>query len=200
MKQEGRDAVLKHKTLPIDKMTAITRLHEKPYQLLMRTIVSPEVRRFHQDFLAKTSQYIDKNPHLPTHAQSIIQVMNPATVMRAIKFSREQLTHLDPQLVQDQNMHPDLFMNTEWVKDLRNKIKKYEEQLALSRIRGSGVERPAPITGKTDYLFPNGRKERIPIEVTGYERESGRFTFVNKKENINSMTARIYIHLDDDHP
>ena len=77
-------------------MTAITRLHEKPYQLLMRTIVNPEVRKFHQDFLAKTSQYIDKNPHLPTHAQSIIQVMNPPTVMRAIKFSREQLTHLDP--------------------------------------------------------------------------------------------------------
>ena len=70
----------------------------------------------------------------------------------------------------------------------------------MSRVRGSGVDKPAPITGHTEFLFPDGRKERIPIEVTGYERESGRFNFENKKLNVKSMTARIYIHLDDDHP
>ena len=97
-------------------------------------------------------------------------------------------------------MHPDLFMNTDWVQELKSKLKEYDEKLAMSKVRGSGVDKPQPITGTTDYVFPDGVKRRIPIEVIGYERESGRFNFVNKKENINSMTARIYIHLDDDHP
>ena len=70
----------------------------------------------------------------------------------------------------------------------------------MSKVRGSGVDKPQPISATTDYVFPDGVKRRIPIEVTGYERESGRFNFVNKKEKINSMAARIYIHLDDDHP
>ena len=67
MKQEGRDVVLKQKSLPIDKMTAITRFHDKPYLHLMRSVVAPEVRKFHADFLQKTTRYIDKNPNLPTH-------------------------------------------------------------------------------------------------------------------------------------
>ena len=54
--------------------------------------------------------------------------------------------------------------------------------------------------GFTDYLFPDGSKEKIPVEVTGFERESGRFSIANYGRNIHSMTARIYIHLDDDHP
>ena len=54
--------------------------------------------------------------------------------------------------------------------------------------------------GYTEYLFPDGAKERIRVEVTDFERESGRFNIVNEERNINSMTARIYIHLDDDHP
>ena len=67
MKQEGRDVVLKQKALPIDKMTAITQFHDKPYLHLMRSVVCPEVRKFHQDFLQKTTRYVDKNPRLPTH-------------------------------------------------------------------------------------------------------------------------------------
>jgi len=67
MKQEGRDVVLKEKALPIDKMTAVTKFHDKPYLHLMRSVVNPEVRKFHQDFLQKTTRFIDKNPHLPTH-------------------------------------------------------------------------------------------------------------------------------------
>ena len=61
-------------------------------------------------------------------------------------------------------MHPDLFMNTDWVKELKERLKKNEEQMALSKVKGSGVPRPEPITGHTDYLFPDGHKERIPIE------------------------------------
>lgn len=97
-------------------------------------------------------------------------------------------------------MHPDLFMNTAWVKELKNRLKENEKQLALSKVEGSGVQPPEPIMGWTDYVFPGGRKERIRVEVTGFERESGRFNIVNHERNIHSMNARIYIHLDDDHP
>ena len=58
--------------------------------------------------------------------------MNAPAVKRAVKFTREQLTHLDPQIIQDQNMHPDLFMDTDWVKQLKIRVKERNEYLALS--------------------------------------------------------------------
>ena len=35
---------------------------------------------------------------------------------------REQFTHLDTQILQDNNLHPDLFMSPDSVKDLQKRL------------------------------------------------------------------------------
>ena len=54
LKKEGKDRVLKPKEFPIDKLTAISEIVDRPYLHLMRTIVVPEIKAFHRNFLLKT--------------------------------------------------------------------------------------------------------------------------------------------------
>lgn len=54
LKNEGKDRVLKPKEFPIEKLTAITIIADKPYLHLLRTITVPEIRSFHRHFLMKT--------------------------------------------------------------------------------------------------------------------------------------------------
>ena len=59
MQQEGRDVVIKEKQLPIEKLTAVTLLSDRPYLHLMLAITNPEIRAFTHDFLYKTTKYVD---------------------------------------------------------------------------------------------------------------------------------------------
>ena len=61
LKNEGKTKVLKPKEFPIEKLTAITQIADKPYLHLMRTVTVPEIRAFHRNFLSKTIQFRDKN-------------------------------------------------------------------------------------------------------------------------------------------
>ena len=51
MQKEGRDALLKDKQLPIERLTAVTLFNDRPYLPLMLGICVPEIRAFTQDFL-----------------------------------------------------------------------------------------------------------------------------------------------------
>jgi len=51
MKNEGKDNVIKPKELPIEKLTAISHITNRPYFHLLRTVVIPEIRTFHKKFI-----------------------------------------------------------------------------------------------------------------------------------------------------
>ena len=87
--------ILKEKTLPIEKLTAVTLFNDRPYISLMLSVTNPEIRAFTHDFLHKTTKYVDHSAAQPSHFTSIIQEMNANAARRAIKFMREQYTHLD---------------------------------------------------------------------------------------------------------
>ena len=53
-----------------------------------------------------------------------IQQMSASAARRAITFMREQFTHLDTQIIQDVNMHPDLFINKVYVDSLIETIEE----------------------------------------------------------------------------
>ena len=122
MQKEGRDAVLKEKQLPIERMTAVTIFSDRPYLHLMLSVSNPEIRRFTNDFVQKTSKYVDHSVNLPSHFVSVIQNMSASAARRAVKFMREQFTHLDTQIIQDVNLHPDLFINEVFVTSLIDTI------------------------------------------------------------------------------
>lgn len=109
---------------------------------------------------------------------------------QAIKFVREELTHLDPHLVQDSNLHPELFMNYDWVLDLKEKLQARQSDPSLNR----------PLIGMTEYIFADGSNKAIPVEVVGFDPASTRFYVANKEHGINTMRSRVYICLEDDHP
>lgn len=59
MQKEGKEAMLKEKQLPVERLTAVTLFSDRPYIHLMTSVCNPEVRYFTQDFMIKTSKYID---------------------------------------------------------------------------------------------------------------------------------------------
>ena len=87
--------MLKEKVLPVERLTAVTQFSDKPYMHLMLSVTNPEIRIFTQDFMQKTSKYCDYTTELPSHMVPVIQNMSAAAARRAIKFMREQFTHLD---------------------------------------------------------------------------------------------------------
>jgi len=95
MQKEGKDNMLKNKPLPIERMTAVTIFNDRPYIHLMLSVTNPEIRAFTNDFLMKTTKFVDQKPSLPSHFNTIIQEMSANDARRAIKFMREQYTHLD---------------------------------------------------------------------------------------------------------
>ena len=72
MQKEGKDAMLKEKQLPVERLTAVTLFSDKPYTPMMLSITNPEVRLFAQDFMYKTSKYVDATQELPSHMESVI--------------------------------------------------------------------------------------------------------------------------------
>ena len=112
--------------------------------------------------------------------------MNAATARRSIKFMREQFTHLDTQIIQDGNLHPDLFINEIYVTQLVEAIKAREAD-----------ETKEPIRAVIDYRFAGKPKERLPVEVKAYDELHSAFLCVNEEKNVNMMLPRIYIELDD---
>lgn len=105
---------------------------------LMRSITVPEIRNFHQHFMQKTIRFRDKNAFDFSHGVPLVQTMDIQEVQQGIKFVREQLTHLDPHLVQDTNLRYELFMD-------------YEKVINLAK----ALRNPArePIMGKINYHF-----------------------------------------------
>ena len=95
MQKEGKDNMLKDKPLPIERMTAVTIFSDRPYLHLMLSVTNPEIRAFTNDFLMKTTKFVDQKTSLPSHFNTIIQEMSANDARRAIKFMREQYTHLD---------------------------------------------------------------------------------------------------------
>lgn len=51
--------MLKDKPLPIEKMTAVTIMSDRPYLHLMLSVTNPEIRSFTVAFLVKTTKYVD---------------------------------------------------------------------------------------------------------------------------------------------
>lgn len=74
--------------------------------------------------------------------------MNMSAVKRAIKFMREQYTHLDTPIVQDKNLHPDLFIDSNMIKDLKERLRLYLKQKGLHEAGDTEVAEPQPIMGK----------------------------------------------------
>ena len=85
--------------------------------------------------------------------------MTQTMVQSAIKFTREQLTHLDPPIIQDYNMHPELFIEYEIVQELVDKVNEYKLRLA----DGDELNPPQKIFGYIDYFFPDGKKRNIRV-------------------------------------
>lgn len=59
MKEEGKEAMLKDKPMPIERMTAVTILSDRPYLHLMLSVTNPEIRIFTLAFLRRTTKYVD---------------------------------------------------------------------------------------------------------------------------------------------
>ena len=138
--------------------------NDRPYISLMLSVTNPEIRAFTQDFLHKTTKYVDHQTAMPSHFATIIQEMNANAARRAIKFMREQYTHLDTQIVQDGNLHPDLFINHEYVQNLIDKLRdvgKLDPQILGSitssvmygSTQKSDTDPAKKIIGKIDYQF-----------------------------------------------
>ena len=109
---------------------------------------------------------------------------------------REQFTHLDTQVIQDSNVHSDLFIEIQNVRELKARLKKY---LKMKKLRASGdpdAENPKPIMGQIEYRFQStGEVEFIHVQVVDFEEESGNFVLVNERLNIHTQRPRIYIIL-----
>ena len=58
--------------MPIEKLTAVTLVSDRPYLHLMLAITNPEIRAFTHDFLSKTTKYVDQTVGMPTHFTSLI--------------------------------------------------------------------------------------------------------------------------------
>lgn len=159
MKQEGKEQVMKPKELPLDKLTAISHIQMRPYFHLLRTVVIPEIRTFHKKFMLQTIQFRDKaSPNFPSHISPVIQQMSNTMVQTAITFTREQLTHLDPPVIQDYNLHPEMFIEYEIVQELIDRVADYKKQLA----EAEELNPPEKIFGQIDYQFADGSK-RIKV-------------------------------------
>lgn len=52
---------------------------------------------------------------MPSHISPYIQSMSPSMVKTAIKFTRRELTHLDPPVINDYNLTPEMFIDYEIV-------------------------------------------------------------------------------------
>ncbi len=137
MQAEGKDVILKDKQLPVERLTAVTLMGEKPYLHLMLSVTNPEIRAFTLDFLFKTIKYCEQMPDLPSHFLSGIQNMSARAARRSIKFMREQFTHLDTQIIQDGNLHPDLYLHERYVEDLVKLLKEQKSDDSLPVIKGT---------------------------------------------------------------
>ena len=71
---------------------------------------------------------------------------------------REQFTHLDTQLVQDSNLHTDLFINEKHVHDLAQKIEQHRQDPSLG-----------PVQGHITYDFKGKGRKEIEVEVCEYD-------------------------------
>lgn len=124
----------------------------------------------------------------------VIQNMTQTMVQTAIKFTREQLTHLDPPIIQDYNMHPELFIEYEIVQELVDKVNEYKLRLA----DGDELNPPKMISGYIDYFFPDGKKRNIRVQVFDFEKVSERFSCYSDEYDVCTMRSRIYILLETD--
>lgn len=64
--------------------------------------------------------------------------------------------------------------------------------------QSSGIDPEVKVYGKIDYRFKDGSKQRIPVEIVGYDESTSSFLLVNKELGVNTMRPRIYIELADD--
>lgn len=115
-------------------------------------------------------------------------------VQTAITFTREQLTHLDPPVIQDYNLRPEMFIEYDIVQELIDRVALYKQQLAES----DELNPPAKIYGLIDYNFHDGTR-RIKVQIYDYERASDRFSCFSEEWNVGTMRSRIYILLETDH-
>ena len=56
-----------------------------------------------------------------------------------------------------------------------------------------------PIIGQITYDFKSLGKQKIPVEVRGYDEGTSSFIVVNEKRKIQTQRPRIYIELEGDH-
>ena len=73
---------------------------------------------------------------MPSHMNPVIQHMSATSARRAVTFMREQYTHLDAQLMQDGNLHTDLFIDERFVHELVEKIDQHRQDRSLGPIQG----------------------------------------------------------------
>ena len=63
----------------------------------------------------------------------------------------------------------------------------------------STEEDPAnKVIGMIDYQFKGVGKQKIPVEIIGYDEATSAFILVNKEKNVHTMRPRIYIELKED--
>jgi hypothetical protein len=63
---------MKPRIMPNEELTAITRLADKPYMHLMRSIIVPELKQFVNDFILQTTKFHDPSPLLKSHQNPVV--------------------------------------------------------------------------------------------------------------------------------
>jgi hypothetical protein len=72
--------------------------------------------------------------------------MEHETVLKCIKFVREELTHLDAHLLQDIQVHPELFLEPNLTADLITRVTNGEVVQATTEIFGPDPNEPLSTT------------------------------------------------------
>jgi hypothetical protein len=170
MVNEGKaQTMLKDREVKYEKLTAETQFVARPYIHLMRSIVTPRIRSVHSQFMAATTKYIEKNPALKTttHSTPKVQVLSEPEFLYAVKFCSEELTHLDPHLINDGNLISTYFMTEESSHELEKRL------IANTELEQENPRMPRDraIMGRTMYCFKDGIFRDIDIRILSYDRE-----------------------------
>jgi hypothetical protein len=122
--------MLKEREVPFEKLTAETQFMARPYIQLMRSVVTPRIRSIHSQFMTATTKYREKNPALKTatHSTPVVQVLSEPEFLYGVKFCSEELTHLDPHLINDGNLLSTYFMTEETSHELEKRLLDATEQ------------------------------------------------------------------------
>ena len=113
MKQDLKPNMFRPLEMPDDRLTAVTKLKDHPYLHLKNSVVDQRIKKSYDLAMKETIKYRDpKSIQSKTHITPYVQVMNLEKSLMCIRFAKQELTHLDPHLLQDNHLQPELFLES----------------------------------------------------------------------------------------